>query len=93
VAWVNRLIRRGDESPYERGSSGLDTRLTWITVPDLVRLLRGAVIALPRRDATIVYTGQPGDTATGTVPAKPAKLGPTPRQHHDHDYMRRIIFR
>jgi hypothetical protein len=31
-------------------------------------------------------TGQPGDAATSTAPAKPTNAGiPTPRQHHDHN--------
>jgi SRSO17 transposase len=42
--------------------------------------------ATPARPGPIGCTGQPGDAATSTAPAKPTNAGtPTPRQHHDHN--------
>jgi hypothetical protein len=36
-------------------------------------------------------TGRPCDAATSTAPAKPTNAGThAPRQHHDHNYSRRI---
>ena len=66
--------------------SGLDAGLIPVTVPELLRLLRGIVIPRPGETGCTGCTGRTGDAATSTAPAKPTNAGtPTPRQHHDHN--------
>ena len=65
--------------------SGLDAGLIPVTVPELLRLLRGIVIPRPGETGPAGCTGRTGGAATSTAPAKPTSAGtPTPRQHHDH---------
>jgi SRSO17 transposase len=57
-----------------------------VTIPELLRLLRGAVIPRPARTSPTASTGPPGDDATTTAPDKPTSAGtPTPRQHSDYN--------
>ena len=57
-----------------------------LTVPELLRLLRGTVIPPPRRDRPAGCAGHPGGDATSTALARPTNAGmPTPRPQHDHN--------
>ena len=66
--------------------SGLDAGLIPVTVPELLRLLRGTVIPPPRRDRPTGCAGRTGGAATSTAPGKLTDAGtPVQRRHHDHN--------
>ncbi len=57
-----------------------------MTVPELLRLLRGTVIPRPAATSPTGSTGPPGDDAISTAPDKPTDDGtPTPKQHSDYN--------
>ena len=63
-----------------------DAGLIPVTVPELLRLLRGTVIPPPRRDRVHRLHWSAWHAATSTAPDKPTNAGtPTPKQHHDHE--------
>jgi SRSO17 transposase len=57
-----------------------------VTVPELLRQLRGTVIPEPAATGRTVTPGRCGDAATSTAPGKPTSDGmPTPTRRHGND--------
>ena len=66
------------------GASVLD--LIPVTVPELLRQLRGTVIPEPAATSRTVTPGRCGDAATSMAPSKPTSDGmPTPTRRHGND--------
>ena len=85
LAYIYLAVAVAIQRQQDTGSD-LDAGLIPITIPELLRLLRGTVIPRPGETGPTGCTGPPGDAATSTAPAKPTNAGtPTPRQHHDHN--------
>jgi len=60
--------------------------LIFVTVPELIRQLRGTVIPAPAASRPIATPGCYGAKATSTRPSKPANSGtPTPMSHRDNE--------
>jgi hypothetical protein len=62
----------------EDAGPGLDAGLIPVTVPELLRLLRGTIIPPPQRDRPAGCAGRTGAAATSTAPARAGM--PAPRQ-------------
>jgi hypothetical protein len=85
LAYLYLAVAAASQRQHDAGS-GLDAGLIPVTIPELLRLLRGTVIPPPRETGPTGCTGRTGAAATSTAPARPTIAGtPTPRQHHDHN--------
>ncbi len=66
--------------------AGPEIGLIPVTIPEMLRMLRGTVIPPPRRTTPTASTGRNGDAATSTEPAKPTGAGmPTQMPHRDYN--------
>jgi hypothetical protein len=85
LAYIYLAVAVAVQRRHEAGSD-LDAGLIPITVPELLRLLRDISSRRPGETGPTGCTGQPGDAATSTAPAKSTDAGtPMPRQHRDHN--------
>jgi hypothetical protein len=66
--------------------AGLEIGLIPVTIPEMLRMLRGTVIPRPRRDYALTTptasTGRSGGAATSTGPAKPTCAGMATQMPH-----------
>jgi SRSO17 transposase len=80
LAYLYLAVAAASQRQHDAGS-GLDAGLIPVTIPELLRLLRGTVIPPPRETGPTGCTGRTGAAATSTAPARPTIAGtPTPRQ-------------
>ena len=85
LAYIYLAVTAAVQHQHEAGQD-LAAGLIPITIPELLRLLRGTVIPPPRRDRAHRLHWSTWRRATSTALAKPTNAGThTPRQHHDHN--------